>query len=135
MLALAADCSSTARLSKTSLYEGWRSESNLLTAGPNSVGYVLLLGAYLPLLMTPRKTWPLKLLMAAGMASMFGGPLMILAMAVILHSWSAPGRKTKGGERGYVRSVWRFGKEGTRRTVPIGLGNVGAGLESVLTLQ
>jgi len=34
--------------------------------------------------MTPLNTWPLKLLMAAGIASMLGGPLILLAIDCIL---------------------------------------------------
>ena len=37
------------------------------------------------MLITPLKTWPLKLLMAAGIACMFGGPLILLAIDIILH--------------------------------------------------
>lgn len=41
-------------------------------------------GAPFPLFMTPLNTWPLKLLMAAGIASMLGGPLILLAIDCIL---------------------------------------------------
>ena len=96
-------------------------------------------GAFLPLLMTPRKTWPLKLLMAAGMACMFGGPLMILAMAVMLTFCSVQRQHAERRRRirrrredDYSRGIWGFREESISRRIPVGLRDVCSGLGSVL---